>query len=115
MSQAALFAEGETYARKKFEMIDTRYEEVLTFLRSLVKKIKFISIEMWLTSLALMFLRSILCLRVLHSPFFKDELFFMSKWRTCRKTCPSLFSFKKAWLLSWQNSFAPTEGTREDV
>ena len=38
MSQAALFSEGETYARKNFEMMDPKHEEVLTYLRSFVKK-----------------------------------------------------------------------------
>ena len=43
---------GETYARKEFEMIDAK-KEVLTYLRSFVKKeIEFLFTEMWFTSLA---------------------------------------------------------------
>ena len=87
MSQTALFPEDETYARKHFELINPKHEELLTYLHSFVKKkIKFLSIEMEFTSLpvALMFLRSILCLRSSSQ-----------NGRLAGKTCLSLFSFKK--------------------
>ena len=88
---------------KNFEAIDQKHEEVLTHLQSFVKKVKFISFEMWFTSLAVMFLHSILSLLVLQiSPFFKDKLFFMtvSKWQTCRKNLSKTLFVQKTFLLS---------------
>ena len=73
----------------------------------LKKKIKFLSIDLWFTSLALMFL----CLRVLQSPFFKDKLFFVSKWRTCRKKLVPV-SFPTKGLAA---QLAKIKGTHEDV
>ena len=86
--------------------------ELTDALRSFVKNLKFLSIEMWFTSLALMFLHSILCLPVLHYLHYsKTNRSLCQNGGLAGETHPRLFSFKRFGCLVSENYFERKEAS----